>query len=266
MGAKVFFLQSLGFTASMTSMQGGDAHECVTHSLWEQMFVIAILNQLLKFLATKIITLVFSLLIVKCKVPMLHEAVLFLGVLLASASYFVTFLFAANASNDTGLRIALSCVVGVLGRHVIVPVVQSYRTAKAAQRGLKEVLAEKRRALSTDPGARDADETCTQRRASERMKAVEDGELEIAPLGLQEGALNEWEKKLEQPDENLEPNVKTGNDDDRDGDKEIPVLEQGDAALARPEQEHAAEGRKELEQPDAKREPSVKQQVKVKKK
>merc|ERR1712194_300902 len=187
------------------------------------------------------------------------------GGLLAGASYFVAFLFAANASNDTGVRIALSCVVGVLGRQVIVPVFQSYRTAKAAQRGLKEVV-EKRRALSIDPGARDTDETCTQRRASERMKAVAKGDLEIAPLGLQEGARNEGEKKLEQPDGNLEPNVKTGNDDDREGDKEIPVLEQGDAALARPEQEHAAEGRRELEQPDAKREPSVKQQVKVKKK
>merc|ERR1712194_853817 len=135
-------IQALGFTAAY---QGEKATECVNEPMWKQVIVIAGLNQLLKVLVSKICKWVLKAFIKKIRCRGLHEASIFLSFLLAVAALFVAFVFAANASDDTAVRITLSCAMGFLGKHGLHPVLASIRVYTAFERGAGEVLAQKRK-------------------------------------------------------------------------------------------------------------------------
>merc|ERR1712194_1003288 len=74
---------------------------------------------------------------------LLHGVLLALLFLLSLVCLLVAFVFAANSSADTALRISSSILILILGKHAAVPVFKCLRVQQLVKSGIAEVLEEK---------------------------------------------------------------------------------------------------------------------------
>merc|ERR1712194_41037 len=104
-------------------------------------------NQMLKAFITKSLTIAVTSLIFAVGIGILQKAVLLLVFLFGIACLFVSFVFAANSSSDTAVRISCSLAAAMFGRFVVVPFAKTVMAMRTLRVALPEVLKEKMEAM-----------------------------------------------------------------------------------------------------------------------
>merc|ERR1712194_511467 len=116
-------------------------------AMYWQIIVIVGFNQLLKAFITKSLTIAVTSLIFAVGIGILQKAVLLLVFLFGIACLFVSFVFAANSSSDTAVRISCSLAAAMFGRFVIVPFAKTVMAMRTLRTALPEVLKERMEAM-----------------------------------------------------------------------------------------------------------------------
>merc|ERR1712194_501819 len=104
-------------------------------------------NQMLKAFITKSLTIAVTSLIFAVGIGILQKAVLLLVFLFGIACLFVSFVFAANSSSDTAVRISCSLAAAMFGRFVVVPFAKTVMAMRTLRTALPEVLKERMEAM-----------------------------------------------------------------------------------------------------------------------
>merc|ERR1712194_850207 len=127
---------ALGFTSNIQSPNA----DCVNQPIWWQMVVIGLFTQLWSGMVSLIITTALEKILQREKMhSLLHGALLVLMFMVSLVCLLVAFVFAANSSADTALRISSSILMLIVGKHAAVPLFRCTRFQQFVKSGVAEL-------------------------------------------------------------------------------------------------------------------------------
>merc|ERR1712194_270822 len=159
-------------------------------AMYWQIIVIVGFNQLLKAFITKSLTIAVTSLIFAVGIGILQKAVLLLVFLFGIACLFVSFVFAANSSSDTAVRISCSLAAAMFGRFVIVPFAKTVMAMRTLRTALPEVLKERMEAMEKSE---------KEAAANESLAIALGAEKEDAAAKLQDAFKAKYPEKAQDP-------------------------------------------------------------------